>query len=177
MKNIAKYKDFFTIAAKAKEEEILYLKEIAEYQFDYDVANALFSSDSTFLIQRSKNTGKIRNIFVNNESNLYLVLRAQDMLFSLTPLSAKVIINSSDFPRHRVVIDSSIESFIREGRNVFAKHVKIADPNIRGGDEVVVVNQNNILVGIGKAKISGEEMMEYKRGVAVHVKRGVMSNE
>ncbi|WP_345725212.1 PUA domain-containing protein [Saccharolobus caldissimus] len=148
------------------------LRDIAEYQFDFHIAMSLFPNEKRFLIQRSIKTGKIRNILTEN-GQLYLVLRAQDMLFSLTLLSAEVIRINSKFPEYRVVIPNNMEQFIREGRNVFAKHVLLADPRIRGGDEVLVVNSDDKLIAIGKAKISGEEMMEYKRGVAVHVKRGV----
>ncbi|MEM3292633.1 MAG: PUA domain-containing protein, partial [Saccharolobus sp.] len=61
----------------------------------------------------------------------------------------------------------------REGRNVFAKHVIAVDSSIRSGDEVIIVNENDKLIALGKAKLSGEEMLEYKKGVAVYVKRGV----
>ncbi|QGA55528.1 pseudouridine synthase [Sulfolobus sp. E5-1-F] len=146
---------------------------MAEYQFDYNISRCLFPEDARFLIQRSLNTKKIRNV-LTSEGELYLVLRAQDVLFSLTLLSGGVIKNCSKFPEYRVVIPKNLEEFIKNGRNVFSKHVIAVDKRIRAGDEVIVVNENDELIAIGKAKLSGEEMMEYKRGMAVHVKRGVL---
>ncbi|WP_338604772.1 PUA domain-containing protein [Sulfolobus tengchongensis] len=146
---------------------------MAEYQFDYSVARCLFPDDHSFFIQRSLSTGKIRNI-LNNNRELYLVLRAQDVLYSLTLISGSVLKSCTKFPEYRVVVPNDIEEFIKNGRNVFAKHVIEVDRRIRAGDEVLVVNENDKLIAIGKAKLSGEEMMEYKRGMAVHVKRGVL---
>nr|MCG2889120.1 pseudouridine synthase [Sulfolobales archaeon] len=42
----------------------------------------------------------------------------------------------------------------------------------RAGDEVVVVDENDALVAVGKMRVSGEEVKQYKRGVAVNVRRG-----
>ena len=50
--------------------------------------------------------------------------------------------------------------------NVFAVGVEDADPNIRPGDEVVVV-RNGELAACGTARMSGEEMVQSTRGEAV----------
>ena len=171
-RNIVNYSKFLSRPYRATSNEIEMLKQIAEYQFGYDIAEQLFPNNLNFLIQRSLNTRKIRNI-LTEKNEIYLVLRARDMLFSITPISAKVIKDNTKSPRYRVIIPSTIEKFIREGRNVFAKHVIAVDSSIRSGDEVIIVNENDKLIALGKAKLSGEEMLEYKKGVAVYVKRGV----
>jgi len=61
---------------------------------------------------------------------------------------------------------------VAEGRNVFAKHVVEADPEIRSGDEVIVVDERDILVAVGKAVLSGEEMVAFSRGIAVKTRIG-----
>jgi len=62
---------------------------------------------------------------------------------------------------------------IREGRNVFAKHVVKADPWIRPQDEVIVVNDRRELLAVGRAVLTGSEMTQFKRGIAVKTRRGV----
>lgn len=157
---------------RAEKEEIEYLREIASYQFSAQIAECLFPQDKIFLIQRSINTGRIRNI-LTEDKRLYLVLRAQDNLFSLTEISGSIIKSCSSPPSFRFIVRSDISNFIREGRNVFCKFVINVDPNIRAGDEVLIVDENDNLLAIGKAKVSGEEVKQYKKGLAVIVKRGI----
>ncbi len=62
-----------------------------------------------------------------------------------------------------------------EGRNVFAKHVVEADKELRPQDEVIVVDEEDNLVAVGKAVLSGEEMKVFKHGVAVKVRKGKLN--
>lgn len=155
--------------------ELEYLVWIAEYQFDADIANCLFSSFSSYFLIYSGSTRRIRYIYViiNNEYKLYLILRAQDNLFSLTPSSGKVIKECTKAPKYRVMIDSKVTEFIKRGGNVFCKHVKMVDKNLRAGDEAIITDENDNLLAVGRMKLSGEEILAYKRGVAVIVRRGV----
>ncbi|MDT7875953.1 MAG: PUA domain-containing protein [Sulfolobaceae archaeon] len=159
---------------KASEKEISYLYDIASYQFSETVSSCLFSAYPYFLIQRSTTTNKIRNI-LTPDNKLFLVLRAQDNLFSLTEISGMLIKNCTQRPEFRFVVRNEISKFIREGKNVFCKFVVDADENIRYGDEVLVVNEDDELLAIGRARVSGEEVKQYKRGIAVIVKREINS--
>ncbi|MCK5403375.1 pseudouridine synthase, partial [Candidatus Bathyarchaeota archaeon] len=47
------------------------------------------------------------------------------------------------------------------------------DGKIRPGEEVVVINNKNIVLAVGKALLSGDEMLAFNRGVAVKVRRGI----
>ncbi|MBS7287897.1 MAG: DUF5591 domain-containing protein [Candidatus Freyarchaeota archaeon] len=61
-----------------------------------------------------------------------------------------------------------------KGSSVMVPGVEDADPQIRPGDIVFVLDSSKELVGIGEAILSGEEMSKLSRGVAVklkHVKR------
>lgn len=75
--------------------------------------------------------------------------------------------------RLRVRIQRDIEAFIVVGGSVFAKHVIDADEEIRPQEEVIVVSERNKVLAIGRAMLSGREMKEFKRGVAVRVRRGI----
>ncbi|MEM3606959.1 MAG: PUA domain-containing protein, partial [Candidatus Bathyarchaeia archaeon] len=61
---------------------------------------------------------------------------------------------------------------VAEGKNVFAKHIIEVDDALRPQDEVIVVDENDNLVAVGKAVLSGEEMKSFKHGVAIKVRRG-----
>ena len=56
------------------------------------------------------------------------------------------------------------------GSSIMAPGVEDADPNIRPGDVVFVINSLGRLIGVGEANLSGEEMVEVSRGVAVKIK-------
>jgi uncharacterized protein with predicted RNA binding PUA domain len=71
-----------------------------------------------------------------------------------------------------VVVQEDVADFIAQGKNVFAKHVVSADPDIRCGDEVLVVAGNDRLLACGTAVLSGTEMPAFNYGGAVKVRQG-----
>ena len=76
-------------------------------------------------------------------------------------------------PRLWVKVSNEAAFFIAKGRSVFAKHVTAADPEIRPQEEVIVLNEDNKIVAVGKAVLTGKEMTVFKRGVAVKIRRGI----
>ncbi|BDC19289.1 PUA domain-containing protein [Acidianus sp. HS-5] len=161
-------KEFVTYPERVSNFDFFYLRNIFAYQFSQDIAECVFDNLPSFFIQRSINTNRIRNIIVNNE--LFLILRAQDNLFSLTLDSAEKIKECSKSPRFRIIIPFDIANFVKNSGNVFAKHVINVDRSLRAGDQVIVVDESDNIIGIGRLKLSAEEIIEYKRGVAVIVK-------
>ena len=73
---------------------------------------------------------------------------------------------------YTVVVDDDVSEFVGQGRNVFAKHVVDACEKIRPGDEVIVVDSGRNVLAVGKAVMIRKEMLAFKRGVAVKVRRG-----
>jgi uncharacterized protein with predicted RNA binding PUA domain len=62
---------------------------------------------------------------------------------------------------------------VAEGRSVFAKHVTQVDFKLRAGDEVLVVDDADSLLAVGKANLCPLEMLDLVRGVAVRTRHGV----
>ena len=149
------------------------IKAISDYQFGKDITDILFDEREKFRIERSKNTNKIRYIYCQN--NLMLALRPTNGLFTLSLFSAKKIIEKTKAPRLRVIVLTEISEFIKKGRNVFCKHVFEIDSNLRPLDEVIVVNQNDELLGIGRLKIPVPYIKLFKSGIAVNVRKGILS--
>ena len=147
------------------------IKAISDYQFGIDITDILFDESENIRIERSKNTNKIRYIYYKN--NLMLALRPTNGLFTLSLFSAKKIIENTQAPRLRAIILTEVSDFIRKGRNVFCKHIVNIDNNLRTLDEVIVVNQNDELLGIGRLKIPIPYIKTFKTGVAVNIRRGV----
>ena len=146
------------------------IKGISDYQFGIDITDILFDEIEKIRIERSKNTNKIRYIYYKN--NLMLALRPTNGLFTLSLFSAKKIIENTQAPRLRAIILTEVSEFIRKGRNVFCKHIVNIDNNLRTLDEVIVVNQNDELLGIGRLKIPIPYIKTFKTGVAVNIRKG-----
>ncbi|MHA2431511.1 MAG: PUA domain-containing protein, partial [Promethearchaeota archaeon] len=119
----------------------------------------------------SKNTGRMRHIYY--QENLLLNFRPTNGFFTLSLFSAKKIIKSVPKPILRVIVQNEISEFIKKGRNVFCKHIIDIDDNLRALDEVIVVNQKDELLAIGKLMFPVPYLRSFKRGIAVNVRRGI----
>lgn len=156
------------MTGQLQKKHLLKIRDIANYQFETPVGDKLFPNDIE--LRFSKRTGRIRHIYHNNK--LLATLKPTNGLFSLTIHGAKRLHNTQTQVQ-KIVVQSEIEAIARKGKNVFAKHVIHADERIRAGDEVLVTNQEDILLAVGKATLSGSEILAFKRGIAVKVRQGV----
>lgn len=82
---------------------------------------------------------------------------------SLTLGGAKLL---APLKRYWVRLDASQV----KGGSIFAVGISEADPDIRPGDEVIILNNDNHVVAVGKSEMSGREMCELPRGRAVTVR-------
>ncbi len=161
------YESYKDITKFEKPEWKQFLLNKVDYVFNYQFGKSLFSfvDRDRIELQRSKNTGKIRNVYYDGKQ--ILALRASDGLFSLNYEGAILLHANFNSPAHRVVVDPEVSDFIKDGKNVFAKFVENADPLIRPHDEVLIVDRNDNMLSYGRAILNREEMIDFKRGIAV----------
>ena len=145
------------------------VRATAEMQFGRGAADALLAGDVELV--RSKNTGRIRNVIAGGRH--VLSMRAHDGMFTLRLEGAKLLHRAFRGPALRVVVDPETAEFNRAGKNVFAKFVVDADPELRPGDEILVVDPEDRLVAVGQAFLNREEMLAFKRGLAAKVREGL----
>ncbi|AMK13984.1 PAPS reductase/FAD synthetase family protein [methanogenic archaeon mixed culture ISO4-G1] len=60
--------------------------------------------------------------------------------------------------------------FVRESKNLMAPGVIDADPDIKFGDEIIIVDPERNAIATGMAKMTGPEMVESTKGVAVRTR-------
>ena len=113
----------------------------------------------------SKRTGRLRRVTL--ASKVLATIRATDGRIVLTIWGAKRLHAAVKYPRLRAVVHQEIANFIAEGRSLFAKHVEEVDPQLRAGDEVLMVDSKDELLAVGEAKLSPQEMLDLTRGVAI----------
>ncbi|MGD9130544.1 MAG: pseudouridine synthase [Candidatus Bathyarchaeota archaeon] len=145
------------------------IRSVADYQFGRDAGKKLFPDNVRVVY--SKNTGKIRHIHLGEE--LLATLRPTTGIFVLTLAGAKRLVREVKPLLCWVKVHDDAEPFVSKGRSAFAKHVIDADEEIRPNEEVIVVNRENEVLAVGRALLSGKEMKEFNRGMAVRVRRGV----
>ncbi len=155
---------------KASWQDLVKLRGVASFQFGKSIGDVLFP-DFVEVVRSSK-TKRIKLIYCRDE--LLATLRPTDGHLSLSLAGARRILRRVKNPPSIVVVRSDVSSFIKKGGNVFAKHVVKADDEIRPQDEVIVVDQKGNLLAVGRAMLSGEEILSFKSGVAVRVRRGLL---
>jgi len=154
---------------------------VCDYQFGPNAADAILGGSDGFDLKkrveliRSKNTGMIRNVLVDGEH--VLSMRAEDGLFTLKLAGARRIMKHFPMPRLRVVVDKDSFEFNKQGKNVFAPFVKDADPELRPGDEAIIVSEDDELAAVGKAMLNRREMLAFRSGIAVKTRGSLSSPE
>lgn len=148
------------------------VQTIADYQFGGGAGPGLFPEDCTFILST---TGRIRQILYGGLR--LATVRASDGRLTLGIEGAKRLRTLLPVPGYRVVIRDDVSVFVARGKNAFAKHVVAADPQIRAGDEVLVVSSADHLIACGAALISGTEMLAFNYGVAVKVRQGSVKDD
>jgi len=116
----------------------------------------------------SKSTGKIRHCKIDDEI-LFTVVPTTGLL-TPTFRGGQELLRVGLDDTYQVVIDSDVSEFVATGKSALAKFVKKANSNLRAGEEVLVLDEVQNLLGTGRAQISGSEMIAFNRGVAVQIR-------
>ncbi|MFX1544372.1 MAG: tRNA guanosine(15) transglycosylase TgtA [Promethearchaeota archaeon] len=119
-------------------------------------------------IDLSKSTGKIRHCKIDDE--ILFTLVPTTGLLTPTYLGGQQLLRIGLNDTYKVVIDSDVSEFVATGKSALAKFVKIASTELKAGEEVLVLDEDQNLLGTGRAQISGCEMTSFNRGVAVQIR-------
>lgn len=139
-------------------EEIV--RATADFQFGTGAGNILVP-------ENAKLGGKpYRQIVCRIDKEQICSFIADTGFLSLTLGGAKLIA-----PLHRYWV--RLDAPIVKGGTIFAVGIKEADSAIRPGDEVIVLNNQDEVIAVGRSEMSGREMCELKRGRAVSVRHKV----
>lgn len=149
-------------------EELMRIRAVADFQFGRGCGSVLFPEMVSVI--RSKKTGKVKNIYYHEL--LLATLKPKDGYLALSLEGAKRLASIIPPPKYRVLPRDDVIDFLKKGRNLFAKHVVDCDPEIRPGEEVIVGDQEDHVIAVGKAVLAGFEMKRFKIGVAVKIRKG-----
>jgi len=141
------------------------LKGIMDYQFGQGAGELI---PSKARIKKSRKTRRIRWIYEGKE--LIASVRASDHFVIPKMKLAERIKEKFKSPRNRIIIHDDAVPFVKEGKSVFAKFVTDIDPELRPGDEVLVVDKEDNLIRTGTLVLSPVEVKDFEKGVAVRVR-------
>jgi len=158
------------LLSKPTLEILVRLRSIADYQFGKGVGKVLIPDN--VLVARSPNTLRIRHVVLEGKGTI-ATLRASDYLYSLHIIGGMLLKSGYKPPRFRVVIKNDIVDYVRDGGSVFTKHVVDYDPKLRAGSEVIIVDEDDNLIGVGKLRVSPVEIEYLGRGEAVKIRHTI----
>lgn len=141
------------------------VRTIADYQFGRGAGEILFPDNVIFQLSTTK---RIRQILLDNER--MATVRAKDGMLTLSMKGAGLLHAYIEYPGQRVVVNRDAAPFVAKGKTAFSRHVIAVDPDIRAGQEVLVVDEDDNLLATGRAALSAVEMLSFKKGAAVDVR-------
>ncbi len=121
----------------------------------------------------SPRTKRLKRVFFQNK---LLATFREDGSLALTLNGAEILSKSKRFLENCVIVKDLAEEPIRKGRSIFVKHLNYVGDRIRINGEVIVLNTKREIIAIGKAKLSSNMMKSFKRGLAVKVREGKLSD-
>jgi len=142
------------------------LRALLMYQWGENAGKIADLEDLQIVL--SKSTGKIRHCKKNDEI-LFTVIPTTGLL-TPTYQGGQELLQVGVSDTYKVIIDSDVSEFVAAGKSALAKFVKKAAPSLKAGEEVLVLDEVQNLLGTGRAIISGHEMIIFNRGVAVQIR-------
>jgi uncharacterized protein with predicted RNA binding PUA domain len=147
------------------------LRVVLTYQWGPEVASMVNLEGLSIVI--SKSTGKIRHVKLGSE--IIFTLVPTTGLFTATYEGGFQLLKHDLDSKYIVRLDDEVREYVTDGKSALAKFITHANPNLRAGEEVVVVDSSNTLLGVGKALLTGREMIAFQRGVAVNIRHSKKS--
>ena len=150
------------------DKNLIRVRTMADIQFGKGCGEILFPDGVTFLLSRTK---RVRQVQFNGKH--MATVRAKDGMLTLSIDGAVALHQGLKKPASRVVICDDAVPFVAKGKTAFAKHVVAVDPELRAGDEVILVDEKDEILATGQLLLSPAEAIRMDRGPAVDVRRGI----
>ncbi|RNJ78417.1 MAG: queuine tRNA-ribosyltransferase [Nitrosopumilus sp. H8] len=116
----------------------------------------------------SRRTGRLRT--VSHEGRLLCTLRIDGGL-AVSTLLAGMLLKSRAFRENCVEVSAEAAPFVRDGKSVFSKHVVWCGKRVSIAADTPVLFEGEV-IAVGRAILSAPMIRDFKRGVAVKVRRG-----
>ncbi len=123
----------------------------------------------------SGSTGKIRH--VNKSDQIMFTVVPTTGLLTPTFHGGKWLLENGLDSKYIVVMQDEAAEYVGRGRSALSKFVENASHELGAGEEVVVTDTSGRLVGTGKSNLTGEGMLDFRRGVAVDIRHSLQPSD
>ncbi len=147
--------------------EINHLATIADFQFG--AGTGKFLSTLNLKAEHSPKTKRMKFIYYNDER--IFSYRVNDG-YLIPSIYGGILIYSEGFGL-TVIANNDAETFVKQGKTLFAKFVADAMDSISSQDEVFVINEKKEFIAVGTALLPGSLMKTIKKGSAVNIRKGI----
>jgi predicted RNA-binding protein (TIGR00451 family) len=136
-----------------------------DYEFGKGTSGALPRTGLEYLYSRKSD--RLRQVM--HEGKIFAVVRPNGAI-ALSLYGARLLASSRAFMQNSVTVSDDAAQFVRQGKSVFCKFIVRTGRHVLSGGEVVVLDEGGRPIGVGRAKLPGAYMREFKAGVAVKVR-------
>ncbi len=149
------------------------LENITVYQYGiYALPAVQELAQSKPRICTSRTTGKMRRV-VLSDSTIVLTIRASDYVLIPHIFFAKLLHKHLPFPLYRIIVANEMVDDVMQGWTLFARHVVAVDENIRPGDEVLIVDEQDRFLAVGRTILGHLEILTSTYGPAAIIREKV----
>jgi predicted RNA-binding protein (TIGR00451 family) len=142
---------------------------MVDYIFGRGASRAL--PKDGYLFFYSRRSGRVK--LIHHEGKIFATVKPNGSM-ALSTYGAILLSRSPKFRANCVQVSDDVIGFVKGGRSVFCKFVKWAGKNVYPKSEVAIIDSRGRVVGVGMAVLNGVHMRQFKTGVAVKVRAGIV---
>ena len=136
-----------------------------DYEFGRGTSRALPRTGLEYI--HSRRSDRLKQVM--HEGRLFAVIRPNGAI-APSLYGARVLASSKAYLQNSVTVGDDAAEFVRAGRSVFCKFVIGVGRHVPPGGEVVVLDAGGRPIAVGRAKLPGAHIRDFKAGVAVKVR-------
>ena len=143
---------------------------MVDYLFGKGVSRAL--PKEGFRLFFSRRSGRVK--LIHHDGKIFATVRPNGA-FALSVYGAQILAKKGRFSHNCVQVSDGVAEFVKGGKSVFCKFVEKAGENVHPKSEVAITDASGRVLGVGTAVLDGKVMSQFKSGVAVKVRAGLIS--
>ncbi len=153
----------------AFEHDISMIRGLADKQYGEGSGLALIPENHIVLLNKAPSLDRMDEIIIDGKTvaSMRFDLGRGWVLINRMQSAMRI---AKTMTKGYVVINPDAVRFVQESKNLMAPGVIGASPDVKDGDEVVIVTEDRIAIATGIARMSAEEMTASERGMAVRTK-------
>jgi phosphoadenosine phosphosulfate reductase len=141
------------------------LRSIADEEFGNGCGDALFPKGKLVVLNKAPGIDRLDEVVVDGHVLCTLKFDLEYGYRLLMRMEGARRI-SKVMRKGWIMVDDDAAPFIIKGASVMVPGISDADPEIKKGDEVVVMDRNKMAISTGIARMDGREMLSSEKGAA-----------